>query len=71
MAAKVWQVEYVGDGEKASKALAFAEPTEGRTLRLLVIDDDTGATSWVASVPHREPSDYAAGGGGGHTWRFA
>ena len=45
-----------------ANALVFDEPTEGHAfLRALLIDNDTGVTSWFANdegaLPHRESPD--------------
>ena len=76
--AEVYRIVYVGDAGNQN-ALVFKPPEPGRTFnRVLGIDDDTGATSYIGSedepVPHRElegPDDSFSSEKYGHTWHYA
>lgn len=62
--------EYVHYNNGSSLEFALvtgANAEDGHTLNLLVADVN-GAWQVEANVPHREPEDYDAGGGGGRTW---
>jgi hypothetical protein len=73
---EVYRVVYFG--ERNHNALCFKPPEAGRTFtRLLVIDDDTGATSYLGDeeepIPHRElegAEDFSSETHG-HTWHYA
>lgn len=56
-------------GAGKEKQLAFVVGGTGETKNLVVLGDE--GVSHENSVPRRDPSDYAAGGGGGRTWHPA
>jgi hypothetical protein len=64
---------------KNAEYVLFNDGTDENRYALVVRDHGSGTydlaiageTGIKTSVPHREPSDYAAGGGGGYTWHEA
>jgi len=53
----------------ATTTMALVAKVHGpQTVDLITFDAATGASSRLTSVPRRDPSDYAKGGGGGRTW---
>ena len=76
---EVYRIVYVGAEDGNRNALVFKAPEEGRSFnRVLGIDDDTGASSYIGSedepVPHRELEPGDSGFSSekyGHTWHYA
>lgn len=53
-------------GTGKERQLALVRASHGDTADLVVFTED--GTQFENGVPRRDPSDYAAGGGGGRTW---